>query len=144
MNLRAITHLDISSPPCRRCIRGDSAVGCGGRLEWGGWQTMAVDEVRDQNFLWTNQNITPKTSLPWTSHLIFSSSANRRCIRQAAGVGSGGGWPWGRWRTMPWWRGGATRGESTSCGCLNFSFVLKNSLSCQWIDSWRFFFLFER
>jgi hypothetical protein len=24
----------------------------------------------------------------------------------------GGGWLWRRWRSMPWWRGGATRGES--------------------------------
>jgi hypothetical protein len=56
-----------------------------------------------------------KQSLPSTSHLIFLSSASRRCIRQAVGVGLGGGWPWFKWQTMPWWRGGATRGESMSC-----------------------------
>jgi hypothetical protein len=56
----------------------------------------------------------------------FLSTTSRRCIWEATGsdrveVGQGesGG-------SMPWWRGGATRGESMSCVSLNLSFLLKN------------------
>jgi hypothetical protein len=68
INLPTISHLDISSPPCRRCIRGDSAVGWGGRLAWGLWQSMADEEVRNRIFCehikaspqnyWCNQHLT--------------------------------------------------------------------------------------
>ena len=93
--------------------------GYGGRMGWEvgvGW--LAVDGRwggENSNFSWAHQKISSKTNLPSTSHLLFSSATSRRCIREATVVGSGGGRPWGRWRSMPWWRGGATRGESMFC-----------------------------
>jgi hypothetical protein len=49
--LPATSDLDISSPPRRRCIRGDTATGWGdGRLAWGDLQTVAGEEVRIQIF----------------------------------------------------------------------------------------------
>jgi hypothetical protein len=90
--------------------------GFGGRMGWEvsvGW--LAVDGRwggEKSKFSWAHQNISSKSLMPSTSHLLFLSATSRRCIWEATGVGSCGGWPWGRWRSMPWRRVGATRGES--------------------------------
>jgi hypothetical protein len=86
---------------------------------------MADEEARDQNFCEQIKTSPQKQSLPSTSHLIFSPSASCRYIREAMGVRWGGCLLWVKWRTMSWWRGGATWGESTSCGCLNIISISK-------------------
>jgi hypothetical protein len=97
MNLPAISHLDILSPPRQRNIRGDLVVGWVGRL--GGWQTMADEEVRDQNFREQIKTSPPKQACHQNLTFFFRPPPafdERERLRGSDGVKDGCGASGGR------------------------------------------------
>jgi hypothetical protein len=65
----------------------------GGRMGWEvdvGWLASGGRWGGEKSkFSWAHQNISSKSLMQSTSHLLFLPSTSRRCVREATGVGSG-------------------------------------------------------
>ena len=95
------SHLDISSPPRRRCIRGDRWVGRRVLWPWGTWRMPPVkNKYYREEKVSQLQKVTSQMNLPTVSHLQSSSPTRRWCLQGDSTVGWSWRMVWGVKQTM--------------------------------------------